>query len=284
MIRLKHFIFTLLLSVLIISLSVPVCAVQEKIDFAEWNQVEESYIITTDDTPSNSSLKNAVLKTTEDEASNRMTILFMLEFRTFTDINNVDIMVSVNGDEEIVIHTDDPPEYNEDKYFVSNIIHTEEPSKIIYVQTVLGIKDGLPENKTLSLQFRDCEGILSNRYNIELSGGAEELPLEEATQEQSTSKTSKTTKTKKNNKSDKTQKPAKTSKADKTGDYETQTATDVLSTENTVTVGYQENIKNSTVSTGKVVGGITGIIVLVLSAGYGLSHLIKSKQQKRGEG
>lgn len=285
MIRLKGFIITLLLSSLILCLSVPVCAVQEIIDFAEWNQIEESYIITTDDTPSNSSLKNAVLKMTEDEASNRMTILFMLEFNTFTDTNNIDIMIRVNGDEEIIIHTDDAPEYNDDKYFVSNIIHTEEPSKIIYVQTVLGIKDGLPEKKTLSLQFRDCEGILSNRYNIEISDGAEELPSEEITQEQTTSKTSKTAKTKKSNKSDKTKKTAKTNKADKTGYYETQTATDMPSTENSVTVGYTENNdKESTVSTGKVVGGITGIIVLVLSAGYGLSHLIHSKQQKRGEG
>lgn len=270
MIRLKGFIITLLLSSLILCLSVSVCAAQEIIDFAEWNQIEESYIITTDDTPSNSSLKNAVLKITEDKASNRMTILFMLEFNTFTDVNNVDIIMKVNGDEEIVIHTDNPPEYNEDKYFVSNIIHTEEPSKIIYVQTVLGIKDGLPEKKTLSLQFRDCEGILSNRYNIEISVGSEEPASSDVTKEQTTSKT------KRNNKSDKT----KTDKTDKNNS----SVTDLSSTENTLMLGHTENNKDVTVSTSKVVGGITGIIVLVLSAGYGLSHLIHSKQQKRGEG
>lgn len=265
---LKSFLFILLLSVYIFCFSVSVCAAEEIIDFHKWNSIEATALITDESIPSNSSLKSAVVKMTEDEDSNRITLLFMLKFGTFTDISKAEIIIRINGGEKIIIHTDEPHEYNEDKYFASAVVHNDGQSGILHVQTVLGIKDGLPEKKILTLQFRDCDGILSNRYEVDLSGNAENSS--QSTKKQTATKTNKT------NKSYKT-------KTDKT-DKDQNSADDLSASENTLTLRHTENNKDVTVSTSKVVGGITGIIVLVLSAGYGLSHLINSKQQKRGEG
>lgn len=261
----KNFLFPIITFILIFCLSLPVIAEDGEIRFDKWNQIEESYLITDDSTPSNSSLKNAVLKVTEDEASHRLTILFMLEFNSYTDISNAGIILSFNGGEEILIHTDKEAEYNEDKYFVSTVMLEQEQSNMVFVQTVLGIKDGLTDKRVLTVQVKDTEGLLSNRYTVDISPDVAE-------QEQTTVSESKKTQ------DDKTQKTNKT----KT----TAARTTVSSlTEASVTAGRTEQSKSPpTLSTGKVVGSVTGIFVLILSAGYGLAYLIKSKQQKRGEG
>lgn len=274
----KSFLFLLIITVYVFCLSSSAVAAKDEISFEKWNSIEESYLITDNKTPSNSSLKNAVLKVTEDKASHRMTILFMLEFDSYTDISNLEIIMNVNDGEEIVIYTDKNAEYNEDKYFVSTVTLEQEQTKMVFMQTVLGIKGGLPDRKILTLQIKDTEGVPSNRYTVDISGNDVEDTT--FTTEENTTET-----TSKNKPADKTKKTSKTNKADKTNKTTVTEASLTSLTEDSVTVGHTEkDTSRTTVGTGKVVGVVTGIAVLILSAGFGLSHLIKSMHQKRGEG
>ncbi len=163
----------------------------QQIDPEEWSAVEKVYLVTDNDTESNSGLTNAQIKAIYDYPSHRMRILFMIKFGAFEQEENIGIRFSLNGGEEISLHLNGDTEYNEDKYFLDFTHFTVPPSGVVYVEVTLGVKEGIPDEQTLKVIFIDPDSQLSNTYTVVMTDGETSV-----TSEEQTAKSEKTTKTK----------------------------------------------------------------------------------------
>lgn len=251
----------------------------EQIDFAEWNNHEEVIVIADKDAHSNSGLKNAQLKVKYDYPSHRMRLFFLLKFNSFGEEGNPGIRFSFNGEEEISINLNGETEYNEDKYYLDFISHTTPVNGVVYFEVTFGVKEGIPDEKILSVIFCDPDGILSNTYTVDLAEGeqtdSEDQPTSEEksrTQKTKTTKT-KTTKTK-TTKSDKTKKTkAEKTAADSVGQ---QTEAELYRAEESTPPSHSENEKVFFVSAAAVVS-----LGLILS---GCLHFLKRNKHKGDKG
>lgn len=256
--------FLLLLIICVTVSAASVLSVAENPDFAKWNSISKHLVITDSQTPSNSSLKNAILKVIPEADSNRLHLLFMLEFDTFTDLSNAGVIMSVNDGENIFLYTDKTAEYNEDKYFVSTKTNCTEDTKTVFIETVLGIKDGIPEKLNLTLKIRDTEGILSNTYTVDVT------PFLNSN-DQTTSATQPKSETDKNRAST-TEKVSASGTVTKSSEY-------MLLPTNQV-----NNTVTKVPDTFSLAGIATGIFVLVLTTVFCASHLLRRKKEERDEG
>lgn len=266
----------------VIALSVICHASAKQIDFAEWNNHEEVFVIADEDVPSNSGLDFAQLKVKYDYPSHRMRLFFLVKFNSFGEEANPGVRFAFNGDEEVSINLNGEAEYNEDKYYLDFISHTTPENGVVYLEITFGIKEGLPEEKVLSVTFTDPEGILSNTYTVNLTEGEPTDSGEEPTNEEE-SKTQKTTKTKttkqkttktKTTKSDKTKK-TKTEKTATVAD-EQQSEAELFRNDDSETPNRSENEKVFFVSAAAVVS-----LGLILS---GCLHFLKRNNHKGDKG
>lgn len=254
----------------------------KQIDFAEWNNHEEVFVIADDDVPSNSGLKFSQLKVKYDYPSHRMRLFFLVKFNSFGEESNPGVMFALNGDEEVSVNLNGETEYNEDKYYLDFISHTTPENGVMYLEITFGVKEGLPEEKILSVVFTDPDGILSNTYTVDITEGEptdseEEQTNEEESKTQKTKKTKttkqKTTKTK-TTKSDKTKK-TKTEKPAATAD-EQQSEAELFKNEESESPGRSDNEKVFFVSAAAVVS-----LGLILS---GCLHFLKRNNHKGDKG
>ncbi len=250
-----------------------------QIDFAEWNNHEEVIVIADKDAYSNSGLKNAQLKVKYDYPSHRMRLFFLLKFNSFGEEGNPGIRFSFNGEEEISINLNGETEYNEDKYYLDFISHTTPVNGVVYFEVTFGVKEGIPDEKILSVIFCDPDGILSNTYAVDLAEGEQADSEDEPTsEEESKTQKTKTTKAKttktKTTKSDKTKK----TKTEKTAadSAEQQTEAELFRNEESESPSHSENEKVFFVSAAAVVS-----LGLILS---GCLHFLKRNKHKGDKG
>ncbi len=251
----------------------------EQIDFAEWNNHEEVIVIADKDAHSNSGLKNAQLKVKYDYPSHRMRLFFLLKFNSFGEEGNPGIRFSFNGEEEISINLNGETEYNEDKYYLDFISHTTPVNGVVYFEVTFGVKEGIPDEKILSVIFHDPDGILSNTYTVDLAEGEQaDFEDEPTSEEESKTQKTKTTKTKttktKTTKSDKTKK----TKTEKTAadSAEQQTEAELFRNEEGESPSHSENEKVFFVSAAAVVS-----LGLILT---GCLHFLKRNKHKGDKG
>ena len=248
-----------------------------QIDFAEWNNHEEVIVIADRDAYSNSGLKNAQLKVKYDYPSHRMRLFFLLKFNSFGEEGNPGVCFSFNGEEELSINLNGKTEYNEDKYYLDFISHTTPVNGVVYFEVTFGVKEGIPDEKILSVSFVDPDGIPSNTYTVDLAEDGQTDTEEEPTSEEE-SKTQKTKKTKttkqKTTKSDKTKK-TKTEKTATAAD-EQQSEAELFINEESESPDRSGNEKVFFVSAAAVVS-----LGLILS---GCLHFLKRNNHKGDKG
>lgn len=248
-----------------------------QIDFAEWNNHEEVIVIADRGAYSNSGLKNAQLKVKYDYPSHRMRLFFLLKFNSFGEEGNPGVCFSFNGEEELSINLNGETEYNEDKYYLDFISHTTSVNGVVYFEVTFGVKEGIPDEKILSVSFVDPDGIPSNTYTVDLAE-VRQTDTEEETTSEEESKTQKTKKTKttkqKTTKSDKTKK-TKTEKTATSADIQ-QSEAELFINEESESPDRSENEKVFFVSAAAVVS-----LGLILS---GCLHFLKRNNHKGDKG
>ncbi len=244
------------------------------IDIRDWNSNTNLYPVVTEDNHSNSSVELAFLKVKYDHPSNRVKLLFLLEFATFTSEENVGVTLSVNDSEKITLHLDGTSEYNEDKYFAEIKYASDARTKSIYMELTLGIKEGLPEKMMLRFNFYDTEGIPSNTFIADISERVEPSSETSAEEDDVTEKTSKTKTTK-----IKTTKTTKT-KADKKKTTTSKNAAAVSTTlaEKTIIADKSVN-KETSVNENNIIGIIA--VVAVAAVGIGTCAVNIFKHSKK---
>ena len=249
----------------------------KQIDFAEWNNHEEVFVIADEDVPSNSGLDFAQLKVKYDYPSHRMRLFFLVKFNSFGEEGNPGVCFSFNGEEELSINLNGETEYNEDKYYLDFISHTTPVNGIVYFEVTFGVKEGIPDEKILSVSFVDPDGIPSNTYTVDLAEDGQTDTEEEPTSEEE-SKTQKTKKTKttkqKTTKSDKTKK-TKTEKTATSADIQ-QSEAELIRNEESESSDRSGNEKVFFVSAAAVVS-----LGLILS---GCLHFLKRNNHKGDKG
>lgn len=266
--------FAALFVAMVFALSLVCHASAEQIDFAEWNNHEVVIVIADKDAYSNSGLKNAQLKVKYDYPSHRMRLFFLLKFNSFGEEGNPGVRFTLNGDEEISINLNGETEYNEDKYYLDFISHTTPVNGVVYFEVTFGVKEGIPDEKILSVIFCDPDGILSNTYTVDLAEGEQADSEDEPTsEEESKTQKTKTTKTK-TTKSDKTKK-TKTEKTAIAAD-EQQTEAEFFRNEESESPSHSENEKVFFVSAATVVS-----LGLILT---GCLHFLKRNKHKGDKG
>lgn len=263
----------------VIAFSVICHASAKQIDFAEWNNHEEVFVIADEDVPSNSGLDFAQLKVKYDYPSHRMRLFFLVKFNSFGEEANPGVRFAFNGDEEVSINLNGETEYNEDKYYLDFISHTIPVNGVVYFEVTFGVKEGIPEERILSVTFADPDGILSNTYTVDLAEGEQADSEDEPTnEEESKTKTTKTTKQKttktKTTKSDKTKK-TKTEKTATAADGQ-QSEAELFRNEESESPDRSENEKVFFVSAAAVVS-----LGLILS---GCLHFLKRNNHKGDKG
>ena len=275
--------FTAFLVATVLALSFVSTAYARQIDFAEWNNHEEVIVIADRDSYSNSGLKNAQLKVKYDYPSHRIILFFLLKFNGFGEDGNPGVRFALNGDEEVSVNLNGESEYNEDKYYLDFISHTTPVNGVVYFEVTFGVKEGIPEERVLSVTMVDPDGSPSNTYTVDLAEGeqtdSEEEPTSEEeskTQKTKTTKTTKqkTTKTKttktKTTKSDKTKK-TKSENPEAVAD-EQQSEAELFKNEESESPDYSENEKVFFVAAAAVVS-----LGLILS---GCLHFLKRNKHK----
>jgi len=142
---------------------------------------------------SNSSLTYAVAKVKYDYSSNRIHILFMSSFDSFTDENNVGVELEFNDLGPILLMADGTAEYDDDIYFAEiDDIMSDSRTATVYIETTVGIKKGIPAELIMTSTIIDTEGVRSNEFSTDIS----DVNFEENTEEEEDEKTSKTKTTK----------------------------------------------------------------------------------------
>ncbi len=252
----------------ILALSFTFHSFAKEIDFAEWNSLEKVFVIADKHIPSNSGLINAQLKLRYEDPY-RMRMLFMLKYNSFSEDGNPGVRFRLNNGDEISFNLNGESEYNEDKYYLDFICEANHISGFVWFEVTFGVKEGIPEEKVLTVVFSDPVGIPSNTYTVDLkeSDQITETAYEEKTQ----------SKTNKHN----SQTNTKTDKTKKTNSQNTTTS----QTENSEVIIHNAdngNVQRSAVNE-KVLFISAAAIVLASLIFTGGMHFLKRKKHKGDE-
>ena len=252
----------------ILTLSFTCHSFARQIDFAEWNSLEKVFVIADKHIPSNSGLLNAQLKLRYEDPY-RMRMFFMLKYNSFSEEGNPGVRFRLNDGDEVSFNLNGESEYNEDKYYLDFICEATPVSGFVWFEVTFGIKEGIPEDKALTVIFCDPDGILSNTYTVDLeeSDQAAEDTEEEKTQ----------SKTNKHHSQTKT-------KTDKTKNTDSQNTTTSQAEKSEVIIHSTDNnnIHHSAVNE-KVLFISAAAIVLASLIFTGGMHFLKRKKHKGDE-
>lgn len=178
------------------------CASAQAVDIGDWNTDSTLYEILNADGESNCDAERIFLRVKYDRSSNRIKMLFMLEFSEFHSEENAGVTLSINDGEKITLRLNGENEYNKDKYFAETDVRTDPRTKTLLFEVTLGIKQGIPENVRLDFNIYDTQGVASNTYCADIT----EAEASTVTQTDSEKTKIKSTQTR----TKKTNRPAKT--------------------------------------------------------------------------
>lgn len=181
------------------------------LDSAAWNDAD-LYVILDEEEKSNNDLKFASVKVKYDYDSNRVKILFMLEFNEIKDVMKCGVRMNFNNLGTITLLSDGTAEFDPEIYYAA----LDEETSDIYTGSVglevtVGIKDGIPEKLVMAADIIDSNGIRSNTFNVDITQDPYETDKNSTEGEQTTKRKT----TKRNSAKSKTTK-VKTTKAKKT--------------------------------------------------------------------
>lgn len=147
------------------------------------------------DGESNSDLCFAAVKVNFDRGVNRIHLLFLLEYKKMNDDKLSGVIMNFNNMGDVKIMSDGTAEYDDDIYYAEMVDEiSDRYSKNIMLETVVGIKDGIPDKVVMNVNIFDTYGIKSNMYTVDISDGSDEEPYAES--EDSTDKSVKEKSTK----------------------------------------------------------------------------------------
>lgn len=248
------------------------------ISLVEWNEEENLTMVAAPGVHSNSDLKTAQLKVKYDYPSNRMIMLFMLSFSPFTEEEFPELRFCLNGGEELAVNLNGETEYNEEEYYLEFTSKADYRSGNVLFEVVFAIKDGIPEEKELTIVFYDPSGVPSNTYTVNLADGTQ------VSEEETTSEDKTQTKPSKNNsnKNNKTETKTKTEKTKKTKTTTVKETTSVALINDSVKNDSQAD--QGSVVNGKVLLISASAIVLAGLIISGGMHYLKRKKHKGDKG
>ncbi len=147
------------------------------------------------DGESNSDLCFAAVKVNFDRGVNRIHLLFLLEYKQMNDDKLSGVIMNFNNMGDVKIISDGTAEYDDDIYYAEMVDEiSDRYSMNIMLETVVGIKDGIPDKVVMNVNIFDTYGIKSNMYTVDISDGSDEEPYAES--EDSTDKSVKEKSTK----------------------------------------------------------------------------------------
>ena len=132
------------------------------------------------DGESNSDLCFAAVKVNFDRGVNRIHLLFLLEYKKMNDDKLSGVIMNFNNMGDVKIMSDGTAEYDDDIYYAEMVDEiSDRYSKNIMLETVVGIKDGIPDEVVMNVNIFDTYGIKSNMYTVDISDGSDEEPYAE---------------------------------------------------------------------------------------------------------
>ena len=133
------------------------------------------------DGESNSDLCFAAVKVNFDRGVNRIHLLFLLEYKKMNDDKLSGVIMNFNNMGDVIIMSDGTAEYDDDIYYAEMVDEiSDRYSKNIMLETVVGIKDGIPDEVVMNVNIFDTYGIKSNMYTVDISDGSDEEPNAES--------------------------------------------------------------------------------------------------------
>jgi len=133
------------------------------------------------DGESNSDLCFAAVKVNFDREVNRIHLLFLLEYKKMNDDKLSGVIMNFNNMGDVKIMSDGTAEYDDDIYYAEMVDEiSDRYSKNIMLETVVGIKDGIPDKVVMNVNIFDTYGIKSNMYTVDISEGSDEEPYAES--------------------------------------------------------------------------------------------------------
>ncbi len=230
---------------------------------------------------SNSDLCFAAVKARFDRGVNRIHLLFLLEYKKMNDDKLSGVVMNFNNMGDVKIMSDGTAEYDEDVYYAEMVDEiSDRYSKNIMLETVVGIKDGIPNKVVMNVNIFDTYGIKSNMYTVDISDDSGEEPNGEP--KDPTDKTVKEKTTKHRNTKHKTTKVKttkyKTSKSAKTRTKKNQTKPETLP-QAEIDSGIDSNIgvSDSRKRTATVFGAAAAVVAITAGCVTG----IKGKKKHR---
>lgn len=153
------------------------------------------YVLLEANSESNSDLCFAAVKVRYSKEINRVHILYMLEFESYSDPALCGVIMDFNDMGRVTIMADGTVEFDQDIYYAElNNVLSDKNSMNIILEVTVGIKSGIPDDLILDTYVFDTNGIKSNEYSNDIS---EEIDSPEGSDdEQSSESAEKTTKVK----------------------------------------------------------------------------------------
>ena len=223
------------------------------------------------DSRSNNDLDYAVAKVKYDYPSNRIHILFMMSYNSFTDESNTGIKMKFNDLGTVTLMSDGTYDYNDGVYFAQiDDVMSDFRTATVYIETTVGIKSGIPKKLVMTSTIFDTDGVASNEFVTDIS----DIDIEETT----TEKTSKTKTSKVRTTKIKTTK-IKTTKAKKTTASKTKKQDDKITVSSYATIKANSRItaKNNN---DKIKIAVACVCIAVCFATIGCVAGIKSKPKQ----
>lgn len=194
---------------------------QASMDTASWED-STTYTLLEEGEKSNSAYECIFVKVKYDFSAHRIHLFFMTCLTSFTDVNLAGVQMSFNNFGSIKMMVNGKNEYNESVYYSDMDYKYDALTKTLYFEVTVGIKQGIPENVYMNVNFIDTEGIPSNTFSVDIT------PIDNDETTVTDAKTSKqtnikTTKTKTSTTKKTTTKKTKTVKAEKNETEEDET-------------------------------------------------------------
>lgn len=172
----KRFFILLISALFILSLSLSsFCAAP---DISDWFDAE-TYEILSDGSQSNSAVDCVILKIKRDYDSNRLHMLFMVEMSSFNSEENAGLKIRFSNIGTVKIMCSGESEYDDELFFAEiNGTLSDVRSKTLFIETTVGIKDGIPDDLILDFTVYDTDGIASNTFSADISVESEDAEAE----------------------------------------------------------------------------------------------------------
>ena len=115
----------------------------------------------------NNSIKSAYMQLKSDTDKNQLYLCITMNVKEVENPLASGIRLTLNKGEEIRVYADGSSLFNKDDYSVEQGMTYNVFSGDIAFEIMLGVKNGIPGSNKLSVVLVDCQGMPSNRFDIE---------------------------------------------------------------------------------------------------------------------